>query len=346
MMSWADATKSLADLIFEGVSHGLASCGVQMESVDSVVLAAHDLIDGRSLSSMVTAPAAGAYFRDEIRVTDDGLSALSLASARVASGESEVSIVAAWGRASEADFLNTSRAAMDPFLLQPFGISEFDVSSMRLSHWLSKNPDRDMDRCQALLKRQACVDQNPRALAQRSDAQTFNFPMRQQEGPRWADVVSMVVIGSKPSAVRLAGIGHGTDMPMIGDRDLLAMPALHASVAGALKDAGTEISEIDLFEIDGITLPDEAMSIEAMGLCGPGNGFAHYAATPAINPSGGSGAGWCYPAMGLVRLAECYLQMTGNAGASQCDNSVTRAMAVGTSPVAAQTVTSVILEAV
>src|SRR5690606_12486030 len=121
-MSWADASSSLTDLIFLGVSAALRDAGVSMQEVDSVVLAAHDLVDGRSLSSMVTAPAAGAYLRDEIRISGDALSAVSLGAARIAAGESRLTVVAAWGRASEGDFTGTSCALMDPFAVQPFGI--------------------------------------------------------------------------------------------------------------------------------------------------------------------------------------------------------------------------------
>ena len=59
-MTWADASRSLEELIFAGVSSALTTSGIAIDAIDSVVLAAHDMVDGRSLSSMVTAPAAGA----------------------------------------------------------------------------------------------------------------------------------------------------------------------------------------------------------------------------------------------------------------------------------------------
>ena len=62
-ISWADRTRSLTELIFETVSKAVADAGEGWTGIDSVVLAAHDLVDGRSLSSMVTAPAAGAATR-------------------------------------------------------------------------------------------------------------------------------------------------------------------------------------------------------------------------------------------------------------------------------------------
>src|ERR1044071_5562467 len=114
-ISWRDERRNLSELIFDTVRRAIDEGGAGMTGINSVVLAAHDLVDGRSLSSMVTAPAAGAYLRDEIRLSEDGLAAVSLAAARVEAGESEVSIVAAWGRASEGGFMQMSRSSMDPF---------------------------------------------------------------------------------------------------------------------------------------------------------------------------------------------------------------------------------------
>ena len=341
--SWADARKSLTDLIFDGVSAALADAGVSMGEVDSVVLAAHDLIDGRSLSSMVTAPAAGAYLRDEIRLADDGLVAMSLAAARVTAGESELSVVAAWGRASEADFLATSRAAMDPFTQQPFAITEFDVSAFRLSRWLGVFPGRDAARRQAAVTRAARARGNARAIAGATMALPMNYPLRAEEGPAWADVVAAVVVGAKEQPVRIAGTGHGTDMSDIGERDLLGMPALRSAVGAACTEAGTALPDIGMIEIDGMTLSDEALSVEALGLSAPGGGFAAYAAGDRINPSGGAGAGWCYPAMGLARLAECYFALTGRGVAR--GQPVRSALAVGAAPVGRQTHTAMVLEA-
>ena len=93
------------------------------------------------------------------------LLAMSLAAARVNAGESGLSVVAAWGRASEADLLNVSRAAMDPFMLQPFGLNEFDISAFRLSRWLGRFHGRDAERNRAAEARRARAAKNERAFA-------------------------------------------------------------------------------------------------------------------------------------------------------------------------------------
>lgn len=341
---WADASRDLGELIFLGVTAALADAGLVMDDVDSVVLASHDLVDGRSLSSMVTAPAAGAYLRDEIRLTEDGLVAVSLGAARIEAGESVTTLVAAWGRASEGDYQHVSRWSFDPFLVQPFAIDEFSLSAFRLADWLNRHPGRDDDRQRAGAARLARAKVNPRAVTG-TPGPTLGYPVTPDEGPRFADIVVATVLGIRPSAVRIAGLGHGTDLASPGDRVLAEMTALRDASALALGDAAMEPGDIDLLELAGATLCDDALSLEALGFAAPGDGFAVYAARGEMNPSGGGAAGWCHPANGLRGFVEAYLQLTGAAGASQLASRPRTALVTGVSPPGAQTGAAVVLSA-
>jgi len=339
-MSWMDASQSLTDLIFSGVTAALKDADMTLEAADSIVLGASDLIDGRSLSSMVTAPAAGAYMKDEIRLSEDGLAAASFGAARIEAGESQVTVVAAWGRASEGDPLAVSRAGSDPFLHQPLCISEMDVSAFRLSRWLGRYPDNDASRRAASAERQRRAAGNPHALHSVTAPRDVPYPLREDESCRWGDVVAAMVIGKAPGKVLISGVGHGTDHADLGERDLLEMPALRDAARLSLDAAGINLSDVGLFEIDGMTLSDEALSAEAVGLCPAGDGFRALAERQDINPSGGSEAGWCYPAMGLVRLIEAYQMLR----APQGPDGPRRAMATGLGGGGAQTATAIVLE--
>ena len=141
-ISWKDSRRNLSELIFDTVKNAIDGAGKGLDGIDSVVLAAHDLVDGRSLSSMVTAPAAGAYLRDEIRYSDDGAGAFVSGVARIEAGESQRTIVAAWGRASEHDVDAVSRCLFDPIFLRPFGLEELHISAMRAQAWTSQVGNR------------------------------------------------------------------------------------------------------------------------------------------------------------------------------------------------------------
>ena len=96
--------------------------------------------------------------------------------------------------------------------------------------------------------------------------------------------------------------------------------------------------------MDGLTLIDEALGLEAIGFAAPGEGLRTLADDGRANPSGGGAGGYSPPSMGLVRIVESVLQLRGTAGSVQ-QRSVRRAVATGGSVVAGQTQTVVLLEA-
>lgn len=342
--SWRDKTRNLSELIFETVRRAIDDAGKGLKGIDSVVLGAQDLVDGRSLSSMVTAPAAGAYLRDEIRYGDDGAAAFAAAVTRIEAGESERTIVAAWARASEHDVEAVSRTLFDPFFAGPLGLQELDISGMRAQAWIQGGGDCSA-RAKALDRRSNAAKANPRALKAGGWRSAPSYPLVADELPVWADVVAAVIISSDPAQVKLTGLGQSSEPFWVGDRRLTQMPALQMAAERALHEAGIKAADLDLFEIDGLSLFDEAIGLEAIGLATKGGGMNYLATDPRCNPSGGGGSGYCAPAMGLARIVEAALQLQGRAGAVQIAGA-RRAMATGCSILAAQTQTAVILEAV
>ncbi len=342
-ISWRDATRNLSELIFSTVRRAIDDSGKPPETIDSVVLAAQDLVDGRSLSSMVTAPAAGAYLRDEIRFGDDGAAAFAAAVTRIEAGESVRSIGAAWARASEHDVEAVSRALFDPFFAGPLGIDELDVAAMRAQSWMRQGGDCST-RAAATRRREAAAAANPRALKSGGRRPTVRYPLGDAELPLWADVVAAVIISGEPASVKLAGMGQSSEPYWLADRRLGELLGLQDAARKALDEASLTVGQLDLVELDGISLFDEAIGMEAIGLAAKGAGLACFARDPRCNPSGGGGAGYCAPAMGLARIVEAVLQLQGRAGAVQIPGA-RRALATGSSVVAAQTHTAIVLEA-
>ena len=342
-ISWRDSRRNLSELIFDTVKSAIDKADKGLTGIDSVVLAAHDLVDGRSLSSMVTAPAAGAYLRDEIRYGDDGAGAFAAGVARIEAGESRRTIVAAWGRSSEHDVDAVSRCLFDPTFLRPFGLEELHVSGMRAQAW-ARHAGNLKGVESARHKRNQAVARNPRSLRSGGFKSAPSYPLQAEDLPLWADAVAAVIISNQSSAVRLAGLGQSSEAYWIGDRCLHRLTALQQAANRGFDEARCGVADIDIFEVDGLTIYDEAIALEAIGLAQPGNGLDALARDDRCNPSGGSAAGYCAPAMGLARVVEAVLQLTGAAGANQI-GSPRRAIATGSSIVAMQTQTAVILEA-
>jgi acetyl-CoA C-acetyltransferase len=326
--TWRDTSRSLTDLIFGCVRDTLDQAGLTAADLDAIVLAAHDIVDGRGLTSMVTSPAAAAYLKDETRLGDDGALAFILGDARVRSGSVGTCLVAAWGRASEGPVDEIAHALFDPFTGRPLALTEVAVSGLRATACLGRYPDYEQARAGAAARR------GPRP-ADPSRTPAPAWPLRPDELPVWADVVAAAVLSSEPGPVRVTGVGMSTEPYDLGDRDLLGLPALREASAQALGAAGVRAEAVDVLELDGLTLFDEALAAEAAGAAGPGQGMSLLASGGRVNPDGGYAAGYCDPAMGLVRVARAAARV--RAGAST-------ALATGASVVAAQVQAAVVLE--
>lgn len=342
--SWADARRSLTELIFDTVIKAVDDAGQGWEGIDSIVLAAQDLVDGRSLSSMVTAPAAGAYLRDEIRYGDDGAAAFVAGVTRIEAGDSVRTVVAAWGRASEHDVDAISRVLFDPVFLAGLGLEELHISALNAQKWRLNGGNADaVDKARA--KRDAASAANPRALHEGGFRSAAAYPLEEAHLPRWGDVVAAVVISGNPAGVRVRGLGQSSDAYYPGDRALAEAVPLREASERALREAAIDVTDIDVIEVDGLTLYDEGIALEAIGRAPSGQGLEQLATDASCNPSGGGAAGYCAPAMGLVRIVEATLQLQRRAGAIQ-QGSPRTALASGSSILAGQTQTVVILEAV
>ena len=342
-ISFADARRNLSELIFDTVRASVDDSGRQMDEIDSVVLAAHDLVDGRSLSSMVTAPAAGAYLRDEIRFSDDGAAAFAAAVTRLEAGDNQRSIVAAWGRSSEHDPDAFSRSLFDPYMTRPLGLDEFVLSAMRAQLCLSGDGVREA-RERAVARRRAAAGRNPRSLKTGGFTSAPHYPLDGDDMPLWADITVSMVLSTEPAPIRVTGVGQSSEPYLFGDRPLRSIRSLSQAADRALTEAGIPGTAVDVAEVDGLTLVDEALGLEAVGLARAGEGMLRLADDPRANPSGGGASGYSRPAMGLLRIAEAVLQLRGQAGPVQLDG-VRTALASGSSTVAGQTQTVIVLEA-
>jgi acetyl-CoA acetyltransferase len=333
-LSWADPRYSLPDLIFATVRLALDRIGISIGQIDSVVLASHDLVDGRSLSSMTTAPAAGAYLKEEVRISDDAASAVALATAQVRAGQAETCLVAAWGRSSEGDPDRISNALFDPFYSRPLAATELAVSGLRASMALGRYHDYRACRVAALDTRATLAAENRLTLPAGAPPRSTPLPLRDGEVAPCVDAVAATVITAAPTGIEITGLGMSSEPYWLGDRDLLAIESLGDASERALRGAGRFVDEIDVFELDGLTLFDEALAIEAVGAVEPGAGMQ--ALTDArFNPSGGYLTGHSSPVMGLVRTIEAWRALRARPGLT---------LASGSSTVAGQTHFAIVLE--
>src|SRR3989442_5404766 len=121
-VSLSESSLRLEEMAYHTARAALDAAGVTRRQLDSLTLGACDELDGRPISSMQMSAPAGGYNTDEIKVTDSGASALCLAFARFASGESDLGLVMSWCKSSKTDVEAVMRLRGDPFFTRPLGI--------------------------------------------------------------------------------------------------------------------------------------------------------------------------------------------------------------------------------
>ena len=143
-----------------------------------------------------------------------------------------------------------------------------------------------------------------------------------------AAALLLVPAEKAPAAVRVIGSAVAVDTLAIHDRqDPLWLEAAENSAAKAFRQAGVSPEDVDIFEAHDAFSIMAALSLEACGFAGRGEGV-RLAQEGAIRPGGRipistmgglKARGHPVGATGLYQLAEAVLQLRGAAGEAQID---------------------------
>jgi acetyl-CoA acetyltransferase len=272
---------------------------------------------------LLSAP-AGAYLKDEIKVTDSGLIGLCLEVLRIGSGRFHLGLLSSWNKSSKAPFEDVMRMRCDPFFTRPVGLnmsiadglfaqsvsSKYAIAepvvnaAVQSSYKLAKNNDRGMRLPVPSLDE---IERSP----------YVSVPLRKlQQAPVTDGGVSMVVCSGewlskhpdhRPLA-KLTGMAWRIDEYQLGAERLSGLSGFKdtfrkATSMSGLKDSG----QLDVVELDSQTAFHQVAYRHALDL----------PETCHVSPSGGPFAQNPYFCTGLVHAAEAVLQVSNRAGAVQ-----------------------------
>jgi acetyl-CoA acetyltransferase len=326
---------SLQELIFEGTQNVLENAGITRSDLESVVLSASDLIDGRGIASMSSASAAGAYMKHETRTTNDGIYALALAALEIWSGRSRMSLVMCWNKMSEVRWEMATPAMFEPFYDRPVGMD--DTIAQGLAANAARIKAEDFERAAA-----HAVSRNWRAVG-RTGATGGGYRPAQTDG-----VYGMVLTDAETARASgrrfaiLDSIAWGIGLPLT-KRENPNRTGLADVAARAYREARiTQLEQIDVIELTA-RWGYEEVSVLAEMLSPLGadaaslilNGETERDGAVPVNPSGGTAAPYLMQAAGLMAAGEVVLQLCGGAGRHQL-NCIQRGVAHGQSGTAAQ----------
>jgi acetyl-CoA C-acetyltransferase len=356
---------SLNDVIFETTRLAIQDAGISQSEIDSVVMSEYDQVDGRLIGAMSAALPAHCYNKDEIRVEDDGAAALALAYMRCLSGYFDTAVVVGWAMCSQTNLDVITKLNFDPFFHRPIGLNWITANALQASSYMNRYGITAEQAAKVTVKNRKNAMNNDTAhlrtkveLEEVLESGYISWPLRRLNLPPHSDGACALVLTTKEKAKEssrpvawIEGIGWENDTYFMGDKDLWRLPSLTAAARRAYTMAGIQdpIEEIDVAEVYDVTSFHELMEYEALGFCREGNGgslidrggTAIDGELP-VNPSGGMLSSNPYTAVGLYRVAEAALQVTGRAGDRQVPGAKI-ALAQGMSGICGQSNTVVIL---
>lgn len=352
--------RNLEELIFEAASGALADARLAWRDLDAVVIGASDLVDGRVISSMVTAGPAGGYMKDLLAVASSAEHAFVLAYLRLAAGVGDTALVAGWSKCSEAPISQVEQLSLDPFYRRHVGMDGLVAAALQAAAYRDRYQVPEEAAARVVVKNRANGARNPHAerrLPVTADdvlaSPLVAWPLKALETPPLSDGACALVLarGERAGALRrpaawVRGLGWASDTYWREPEDLVNSRALAAAAERAYRMAGVQAPrrEIGVAEVYDVTPYHELMALEGLGFCGPGEGARFVGdGQVSVNPSGGLLCANPFFASGLVRVAEAVLQVTGRAGGRQLEG-VRRAVAHGASGLAGQAHTVVVLE--
>lgn len=308
------------ELAFETVRAALADAGVERQALDHVTLATSDEMDGRSISSMLMATPAGAYLKDELRVTDSGLTGLLMGALRVATGRFHLGVVVSWSHTSQIDVEDLMRMRAEPFALRPVGLNGAIADGL-FAGAVQRRLDLDEAAVQErIAARRAQAARNPRALhagaagSEGDGDAVLAWPLRAAHRAPASDGCVAFVLASADwlaahpghrALARIAGTASAIDSYRLDGDRLGGLAMFDRALAEVLRRAGrADDASIDVAEIEAPTgWHDLAIEKHLRGR-----------RIGALSPSGGVWAQNPLFCSGLVNAAEAVLQVAGRAG--------------------------------
>jgi acetyl-CoA C-acetyltransferase len=342
-------SERLQDLMAEAAHGALAAAGV--ERPDAIVVAAMNpeefLGDGNFASNV--ASHLGFAETPAVRVetaTSSGAAAFYAGVAQVGAGLARTVLVVGGEKMTHLDTPRVSELigrSIDPYE-RSYGATMPALAGL-VTRALMAHGMGAREIAQVAVKNHANALRNPYAQFQRAvtpeevlESRMVADPLRLLHCCPLSDGAAAVVLTAEPAAVRVAGVGQGSDTLALRHRgELTSFKATQAAARRAYAMAGFGPERVDLAELHDAFAPFELVSLEDTGLVPPGkagpatlDGETALDGRLPVNPSGGLKArGHPLAATALAQLVECVWQLTGRAEGRQLEARVALAHSIG-----------------
>lgn len=323
--------------------------GITRHDIDTFVLCSNDFQIGRTISNVFEDTPVGSYMKDESKAETDGVLAATYATIRLLSGLYDTAVVVgnSLGGSEFRPYLIMDYE-LSPVYDRQLGIlNEISAAALQARSYMDQYGagDEFLDQITARLMRNA--SKNPNALRSDPDAtpekvaesEYYYEPLRKMHCYPFTDGACAILLASEEKAreltdkpVWITGVGDSLDSYYLAERDLFESRSARLAARRAYDMAGIKdpAKEIDVAEVSAPFASQEPIICEALGLFGTGSaeevadkGLSNIDGEMPVCPSGGALSAYPFNVAGLIRLAECYKQLTGTAGDYQVGNART-----------------------
>ncbi|MBU1671221.1 MAG: hypothetical protein KKF41_09140 [Actinobacteria bacterium] len=324
----ADVGMPRERMLYELVKSLYEEVGISRDDIDTFVLCSNDFNAGHTISNVFEDCPVGAYMKDETKVEADGVWAATYALARILSGLYETALVVGNSQGG---------SVMRPYLMMDYQLApvydrqlgllnELSAAGLQAHAFLAKKgltPDT-LDEIAA--RNLADAAKNPDAFNGKAGASAADVaatdmlyePLRKGHCYPFTDGACALLIASEEKAKKLTdrpawirGVGDSIDT-YYPERDVVDVKSVKLAGERAAAMAGIGLKDLDLVELSAKFAHQEPILLEGLGL--PADGGA-----ASVSPSGGAFGAYAFNAAGLVRIAECFKQLTGSAGDTQVE---------------------------
>ncbi len=346
------------ELSWEASRAALDSCGLTLDDIEAVCLtSAPDMFDGVHMKGEYLSDGAGAFGKPYIRTYVGGGSGVFTAIQAwytVASGMADVVLVVAEEKMSSTQphpqgaFLSI----FDNVLERPLGPNLLWIFALEMNRYMTVHGLDKRDIATVAVKNKRNAAGHPAALLGQADitvedvlaSETLAWPVQRLDVSPISDGAVALVVASEDAAKRIGGtpvwidgVGWNLDTAYWTNRDLVYPEYVENAARQAYAMAGiTEprkqihVAEPydpfdykELHHLEGLMLFDKGKAPEAAR-----DGVLNRDGDLPSCPSGGLlGVGNPIAAAGLMKIAELYWQLSGQAGARQVPGTPERGVA-------------------
>ncbi len=311
------------NLAYQAAKKALEDAEMERHELDNVVLGGYDVSVGRTISNMYTAPAAGGYLKDEIRVSDDALYALALACMRIKSGIFDVAMVLGYGHCSESPMELVELLTLDPFFHRDMGLSYQMSYAMQSYAYKMRYGVEDEIAAEVVVKDRKRASKFEYAHVREEvsvddvlSSEMAVFPLRKLELPPWSDGCVALILAEEtvarrinPEPIWVEGLGWNTENYYMGSRDLAELSSTRKAAQMAYRMAGCDARDVEAAEIMDLTPYHHLMALEALGFAEDGRGEELIQSDFNANSSGGALCTNAHGTTGLFLTASMALQI-------------------------------------